>query len=484
MRLRWRLHTDWDPKKPRPNQLTPSRHHLCAQPRGACEAALAEADQHDFDDPMDRLTFLAERGHFDWMIWLLLTGRGWGKTRVGAEDIAQYMRENPGCRIALVGATLDDVRKTMVEGESGLLAVLHPSEVRSGTVDSGWNRTIVELWMENGAKCQGFSAEKPNRLRGPQHHRAWCDELAAWENMQDTWDNLMFGLRLGTLPQVIITTTPRPKKLLIDIRDRAATVITRGSMYENARNLAPAALAELKKKYEGTRLGSQELLGELIEEVEGALWSRGMIDVDRYPCSPVDQPNVVQDMLRYCSQVGVAVDPAVTNTPDSDETGIIVAGKTRPGQSCPVCKTPNARHALVFADKSGRFSNAVWANRTKSAYETHQADHVVGETNQGGDLVAQNVLLASPDIPFIGVHAKRGKQLRAQPVSMLYEQHKVHHIGTFYDLEDQQCTWDPEESDDSPDRLDALVYILTDLMIGLHTVGKVTQRTTALEGRR
>lgn len=483
MRLRWRLRTDWAPK-PRANQLTPGEHHLCAQSRGACEAAIAEANEREFEDPTDRLTFLVERGHIDWMIWLLLTGRGWGKTRVGAEDMAQYARKNPGCRIALVGATLDDVRKTMVEGESGLLQVLHPSELRGGSIDTGWNRTTCELWLANGAKMQGFSAEKPNRLRGPQHHRAWCDELAAWENMQDTWDMLMFGLRLGVLPQVVITTTPRPKKLLIDIRDRLTTVITRGNMYENAANLAPAALAELKKKYEGTRLGSQELMGELIEEVEGALWSRALIDADRHPALRAEQEPAALGFLMFCSRVGVAVDPAVTNTPDSDETGIVVAGKTRPGQSCPICKKPDARHALVFADRSGRFSVATWANRTKTAYETFSADCVVGEVNQGQDLVEQNILLADPNIPFIGVHAKRGKNLRAQPVSMLYEQHKVHHIGTFHDLEDQMCTWDPEESDDSPDRLDALVYVLTELMIGLHTVGSVKQHTTALEGRR
>lgn len=484
LRLRWRLSTDWCEEEPRPEQLTPTEHVLCTVTREECERLHQESVK--IRDPLDRLDWMRERGHIDWLIWLLLTGRGWGKTRVGAEDIVDFGRRHSRSRLALVASTLDDVRKTMVEGESGILSVVHPLELQGGSVDKGWNRTTCEMWLANGTKLQGFSAEKPNRLRGPQHHRAWCDELAAWENMQDTWDNLMFGLRLGTLPQCVITTTPKPKKLIIDVKDRATTVVTTGHTLDNARNLAPAALAELKRKYEGTRLGAQELAGNLLEELEGALWSRDMIDADRiggFSTRVAAETWFKEELLQHMRRVVVGVDPAITSHEDSDETGIIIAGVSY--TTCPFCTLDvKGGHAFVIADRTVRARPRAWAWKVRGGFNEFKADRVVAESNQGGEMVEETIIAVDAGIPVKLVHAKRGKMLRAQPISAVYEQHKVHHVGTFGDLEDQMCTWEPDSGDDSPDRMDALVYALAELMIGFPatTTGR-THNTAQDQGR-
>src|SRR5688500_9830319 len=271
-RLRWLL-------KARSTQLTPDPHHFCDQPEDVCELALLEADL--IDDPDEREAFLRAAGHFAWFIWLILSGRGWGKTRTGAEDVVDYALNHPKSRIALVAPTYADGRDTMVEGESGVLGVL-PSKLIAD-----WNRSIGELILTNGSRMKIFSAEKPERLRGPQHHRAWCDEIAAWAYLQETWDMLRFGLRLGKNPQVIITTTPKPLDFIRALVKRAglgregAVVKTTGSTFENAKNLARAALAELKSVYANTRMGRQELDGEVLEDIEGALWTHSMIEIGR-----------------------------------------------------------------------------------------------------------------------------------------------------------------------------------------------------------
>lgn len=463
MRLRWRLLTDWHPEYPRPNQLTPAEHVLCPGNRNDCETALERAKSMRFASPEMRSAWLLEHGHVDWLIWLILTGRGWGKTRVGAEDIAEFMREHPRSRTALVGATFADVRDTMVEGESGLLSVLHPSELLRGTEEKAWNRSIGELVLANGARAKAFSAEKPKRLRGPQHHRAWADELAAWENLQMTWDMLMFGLRLGANPQVIITTTPQPLKLLLDVRARPTTVMTTGTMYDNIHNLAPGAVAELKRKYENTRLGRQELLGHLLEEAEGALWKRRTID--RHRVTPGLRPLEL-------TRVVVAIDPAMSVSETSDETGIVAAGKGVDG------------HGYVLGDRSGKFLPLTWAKRALLLWKEFEGDHITAEVNNGGDLVKSNIRAVDDFVPVNAVNASRGKRVRAEPVSSLYEQGLVHHVGTFAELEDQMCGWDPDSDDDSPDRVDALVYALTDLMLGLPKMRKRQARDTRLDGRR
>lgn len=379
----------------------------------------------------------------DWLIWLLLAGRGFGKSRTGAEWLAEQMIENPGTRWAIVAATFGDARDTCVEGESGLQSVLD----RRGVAYT-WNRSMGELLLDNGSRVKLFSSEKPKRLRGPQFHGAWCDELCAWENLKATWDMLQFGLRLGERPRVVITTTPRPLTLLKTIKARATTHLTTGSTYDNVEHLS-AVYHEIIATYEGTTLGRQELHAEIIEDVDGALWHRAMIEDDRVFEEPTDA-----DGFLALRRIVVAVDPTVSDSEDSDETGIIVAGIDS--------QTPP--HAYVLYDGSKRCSVNAWARRAIAAYRDWSADRVVGEANNGGDLVELNLRTVDPNVPYRKVTASRGKKRRAEPVVGLYEQHRVHHVGNFPELEDQMCQW-IEEVDWSPDRMDALVWALTDLLV-------------------
>lgn len=368
----------------------------------------------------------------DWLVWLIQAGRGWGKTRVGAEWIKARALEQPGTRWAVVAPTFGDARDTCVEGESGLLAVLPDDRV------ANWNRSMGELFLANGSRIKCFSADEPERLRGPQHHGAWCDELAAWR-YPDAWDQLQFGLRLGDMPRTVVTTTPKPTRLVKALAERTDVHVTRGATFDNAANLSAAALAELRARYEGTRMGRQELYGELLDDVEGALWTHAMIDDHRRP-----MPELVR--------VVTAIDPAVTSGEDSDETGIIVAGIGTDGDG------------YVVADRSGKFTPDAWARRAVAAHDEHQGDRVVAEVNNGGDLVELTLRAVDPSVPYRKVTASRGKRLRAEPVAALYEQGRIHHVGVFDKLEEQMLTWTPE-SGDSPDRLDALVWALTDLML-------------------
>ena len=368
----------------------------------------------------------------DWLIWLILSGRGWGKTRTGAEWLVNEAMIHPRTRWAVIARTFADARDTCAEGESGLLNVLNRYQALKN-----WNRSMGEILLTNGSKIKLFSAEEPDRLRGPQHHGAWCDELAAW-SIPDAWDQLQFGLRLGDNPRTVVTTTPRPIPLLKSILNRDTTFITRGSTFENADNLAPSALAELQARYAGTRTGRQELLGELLEDVEGALWTRDMIEASRITTAP---PFV---------RVVVAIDPAVTSGEDSDETGIVTAGMTADG------------HYYILEDNTIKESPDNWAREAVKAYRKWGADRVIAETNNGGDMVILLLRQVEPNIPTKKVVATRGKRVRAEPISALYEQGRVHHVGAFEKLEDQMVSWTPD-SNDSPDRLDALVWALTEL---------------------
>lgn len=368
----------------------------------------------------------------DWSVWLVMAGRGWGKTRTGAEDIAHYARNNPGHRIAIVAPTFGDARDTCIEGESGLLAVLGDKWIAK------WNRSLGSLKLVNDAYVRIYSADEPDRLRGPQHHRAWCDELAAWR-YPDTWDQLQFGLRLGQHPQVIATTTPRPIKLVRDLAARTDVHVTRGSTFDNKANLSATAIATLEQRYGGTTLGRQELYGELLESLPGALWNRQMIDRSRMAEPPALQRTVV------------AIDPAITSGDDSDETGIIVLGLA-------------GDHLYLLEDVSGRYPPEGWASAAIEVYRRHHADRIVAEANQGGDMVASVLRAVDRNIPLRLVHASKGKRTRAEPVSALYEQDRVHHIGSYPELEDQMCTWTPQ-SDISPDRMDALVWGAFDLTL-------------------
>lgn len=403
----------------------------------------------------------------EWLVWLILAGRGWGKTRTGAEW-AKDKAKLPDQRIALVGATLDDVRDTMVEGESGLLSVLPHTLLRGGSRDTAWNRSLGELYLANGTKFKGYSAERPDKLRGPQHHAAWCDEPMSWKDAghgpdaeDTTWSNLMLGLRLGDNPQCVVTGTPKPRRLLIGAKGKPGimaqpgTQVTTGSTYDNLENLAPTFKAQILAKYEGTRTGRQELLAEILTDIEGALWS--LLAIDDRRCSP----DVVGDL----SRIVVAVDPAVTSGDESDETGIIAAGVCDPGW-CPVCGVlqDGVRHGFILADESCRVSPDQWCRRAVDLHDRVAGDCIVAEVNNGGDLVETVLRTVDVGVPYRKVTASRGKRTRAEPIAALYEQGRVHHVGTFSELEDQMCSWTPD-SGESPDRMDALVWCLTDLLV-------------------
>ena len=362
----------------------------------------------------------------DWRTWLIMAGRGWGKTRVGAEWTIASARDYPLTNI--IGATADDARDIMIEGESGILAcatdfrpVYRPSKRR--------------LEWPNGAKTLIFTADEPERLRGKQHMRLWLDEVGAWRHAE-AFDQAMFGLRLGDDPRAIVTTTPKPVRILRELRADPATVTTHGSTYENRDNLAPAFFDKIIRKYEGTRLGRQELDGEYLDDTPGALWTRAMFD----------QRRPAPDLVRAV----VAIDPAVTSGEESDETGIVVAGLGVDGRY------------YVLADRSCRLSPDGWAQRAVAAYDEFGADRIIAEVNNGGDMVGRTIQTVRRNIPYRAVRATRGKYTRAEPIAALYEQGRVTHCQPFDDLEDQLVGWTPD-SGESPDRLDALVWALTDL---------------------
>jgi phage terminase large subunit-like protein len=371
----------------------------------------------------------------DWNTLLLLAGRGFGKTRTAAEWLAWQAIYYPKTRWAIAAPTHADARDTCVEGESGILNIL-----KEYGVLKDYNRSISEIFLINGSRMKLFSGEEPDRFRGPQFHGGWFDELAAFK-YPEAWDQYQFGLRLGNHPRTIVTTTPRPTKLIKDLIKREGVQVVRGSTFDNAKNLAASALAELKLRYENTRLGRQELYGEILDNVEGALWTREMIEGARVDSVP---PLV---------RIVVAVDPAVTSNATSDETGIVAAGVASNG------------HYYVLDDKSLRASPDTWARVAVNLYQDRSADKIVAETNNGGDMVIMLMKQVDPSIAVKKVTATRGKQLRAEPISSLYEQSRVHHAGYFEQLEMQMCEWTPD-SNESPDRLDALVWALTELNSG------------------
>jgi phage terminase large subunit-like protein len=433
---------------------------------------LATADDVTYGARLDwlnsaRAEQLEPRG--DWTTWLYLAGRGAGKTRSCAEWLAWRAISQPGTRCAIVARTYGDARDTCAEGESGVLVVLN----RYGVLDN-YNRSIGEITLKNNSRIKLFSAEEPDRLRGPQHEYVWCDELAAWQ-YADTWDQLQFGLRLGQHPQVAIATTPRATKLLRTIMADPHTTITRGSTFDNLSNLAPTVATAILAKYEGTRLGRQEIYGEVLDDVEGALWHAALIDglrVDesrltnlpesiRQQRRNITQPSTSTSDTRSPSErstatvdlvrIIVAVDPAVTTGEDSDETGIIAVGKGSDG------------HAYVLADRTCKESPAGWAHRAVGLFhELGSIGTIVGEANQGGDLIESTLRAVDRGIAYKKINAKQGKRLRAEPIAALYEQGRVHHVGSFPDLEDQMTGWLPD-SGYSPDRLDALVHAIAEL---------------------
>jgi phage terminase large subunit-like protein len=391
-----------------------------------------------------------------WDNWLILAGRGSGKTRTGAEWVrANMCGDTPltGGRwrhVALIAETAADARDVMVgDGKmssdttagSGILQV-HPKDFRPQ-----YEPSKRRLTWPNGAIATLYNAVEPDQLRGPQHEAAWCDELAKWQYAQDTWDQLQFGLRLGDNPQTCITTTPRPILLLKNIIKEPGTVITRGSTLNNAANLAAKFLDRIVRKYQGTRLGRQELDAEILEDLEGALWRRSVIDEYRRKLHQIPE----------LQRIVVAIDPATSSEDESNETGIIVAGLGADGDG------------YVLDDVSGIYAPLDWAREAISLYRARQADRVVAEANNGGDMIENTLRMVDRKVSYGRVWASKGKFIRAEPVSSLYEQGRVHHVGTFTKLEDQMCSFtadfDRKAMGYSPDRMDALVWAMTELMV-------------------
>lgn len=375
----------------------------------------------------------------DFNVWLILAGRGWGKTRTGAEDIALYALRNPNSICAVVAPTHGDLRRVCFGGNSGLLSII-PDECYAKSRDfKGYSSSLSEIRLHNGSKIVGYAAQEPERLRGPQFHRAWCDEIAAWR-YPEAYDQLMFGLRLGDNPKCVITTTPKPTPLIKQLVEREDTFVTTGNTFENEKNLAPSALKMLRERYEGTALGRQELYAEILEDLEGALWSQKLIEESR----------LSEDTDRELSKIIVAIDPAVTANADSDETGIVVVGKDHNNEY------------YVLDDLSGKHSADKWGRIAINAYYEWEADRIVAEVNNGGDLVERLLRNIDPNVPYRSVHATRGKLVRAEPIAALYEQRRVHHMGIYPELESQMCTY-TGDTNISPDRMDALVWGLTEL---------------------
>lgn len=377
----------------------------------------------------------------EWATWMFLAGRGAGKTRAAAEWVIEQAEQNPGARIALVGRTPADVRDVMIEGAAGIFAC-------SRGARPVYEPTKRRLTWANGSQAAAYSAEVPSQLRGPEHEFAWCDEVSSWTDapkgdvLDTAWNNLMLGMRQLGSPRCMVTTTPKSNRLTRTILERKTTVVTRGSTFDNLANLAPSFREQIIATYEGTRIGRQELLGELLDDVDGALWTLALVDAARMDRELPDLARVV-----------VAVDPSGGSGPDSDEQGIVVAGVGVDGL------------IYVLADRSCRLSPHGWASRAVAAYHEFKADRVVAEKNFGGEMVNSTIAQVDKNVAVKMVSASRGKMQRAEPVAALYEQGRVKHVQPMPDLEDQLVTWTPT-SGLSPDRLDALVWAVTELTEG------------------
>ena len=403
----------------------------------------------------------ARDGSPDWTVWLFLGGRGAGKTRAGAEWVRSLATGRPPFAaatvspIALVGETAADVREVMIEGVSGLLGVHRAADRPS------WEPSRKRLVWPSGAVAQAFSAEEPDSLRGPQFAAAWCDEIGKWRLAQQTWDMLQFALRLGERPRVLVTTTPKPVPLVKALLADRRVALTRAGTDVNAFNLSPAFLKSVVAAYAGTRLGRQEIDGEMVEERQDALFAREMIEAAR----------VAPDKAPALARIVVAVDPPASSGKRADQCGIIVAGADGEG----------GFYVLEDATLGGAKPDQ-WAARAVAAYRRHEADLVVAEVNQGGEMVAAVIAEVDATVPVKPLRANRGKALRAEPVAALYAQGRVRHAGVFPALEDEMCDFGPRQeggfglsSGRSPDRLDALVWALTELSAGAGRKPRVRQ---------
>jgi phage terminase large subunit-like protein len=376
----------------------------------------------------------------NWRVWLFMAGRGAGKTRSVVEDIRSEVKSGRRRQIGIIGPTAEALRRVQIEGPSGILACSPPDE------RPVYEMSVGRLTWPNGAVAHLFTGEEPNRLRGYNLDYAWIDELAAMENQQAVWDMLQFATRingpLGDPAQIVISTTPRPTPTLKAIIASPDTALTRSRTLDNAANLDPATLAHLQRRYANSTLGRQELDGELLDDVEGALWTRAMLDACRVTAGPDRLVRVV-----------VAIDPSGGSGDSNAECGIVVAAKGADN------------HGYVLQDASGRLSPERWGTRACDLFAQHRADRIIAEQNFGGAMVENTIRMINPRVPVKLVQASRGKQQRAEPVVALYEQARVHHVGLFGALEDQLCQWVPGTSGPSPDRLDALVWAISELCV-------------------
>ena len=383
-----------------------------------------------------------------WLVWMFMAGRGAGKTRSAAEWVIEVAK-TPNLRIALVGRTPADVRDVMIEGDSGIISCARD-------LDLLYEPSKRRLTFPNGTIAVAYSAEVPSQLRGPQHHFAWADEVSSWSDaakgdaVDTAWNNLMLGLRLGKDPRCVVTTTPKPNRLTKAILARTSTTITKGSTYDNLANLAPSFKDQVLASYEGTRIGRQELMGELLEDVEGAMWTNTMLEESLY-----------LEELPAMQRIVVAVDPSGGDSQGNDEQGIVVAGQGVDGLF------------YVLADRSCKLTPHGWASRAVGAYYEFDADKLVAERNYGGDMVEAVIKQIDNKVNFKMVTASRGKMQRAEPVAALYEQKRVRHVKDLTELESQMTNWTPSDGT-SPDRMDALVWALTELALGKKVVPNVS----------
>jgi len=379
-------------------------------------------------------------------IYLLLAGRGFGKTLAGAYDIVQYCLMNNQVTCGVIAPTYGDLKRVVFSGESGFGNIIHKDLLSS----VGYNKSDNEIHFYNGSKIIGFPAIEPDRLRGVQFHRAWCDELASWR-YRETFDNLMMALRLGDNPKCIITTTPRPTPIIKDLAKRSDTKLITGSTFENIDNLAESSVQMLKERYEGTRIGRQELYAEILTDVEGAMFNFTNIDANRISNCPDQLERIV-----------VACDPAVTSTENSDETGIVVAGRDK------------NNHFYILYDASQTSSPDEWIKSCINLYKKYSADRIVAEVNNGGDLIERLLRTQDATIPYTSVRATRGKIIRAEPISALYEQNRVHHVGSNLKELEEQMTQFTANSTMHDDRVDALVWALTSLQLNGKAVFRIS----------
>lgn len=378
----------------------------------------------------------------DWLTWMILAGRGFGKTRTGAEWVRQRV-ERGARRIAIIAETQRDLEQVLLEGESGLLEVCPPGFIRK------WTTRPVEIEFASGAVALGYNGTEPGQLRGPQFDTAWADELAKWRYAEEAWEMLQYALRLdlpdGSGPRQIVTTTPKPRAIIRNLLKEEGVRVVRGSTYDNMSNLARTFIDKIIRPREGTRLGRQEIDGELIEDIPGALWTWALLEASRVSEGPGHYDRIV-----------VAVDPPATA--GGDEAGIVAAG---------LIGSRDSGTGYVIADHSeGGLSPNGWGSKAVKLYHELKADRIVIETNQGGDMAEQTIRNVDANVPITRVHASRGKKTRAEPISALYEQGRVRHIGAFPTLEEQMTSYTGDPRDPSPDRLDAAVYALTELMVG------------------